>query len=169
MTIGGHSDEESAFATNYLLDPVPPPALHAPTRLAGRLPLISAADNIVFMAIDTGISTLLDLHGQIIDQEDGYWVKIETWQVEPTNEVPHGVRYSLTLHEPGGRRILGYDNAHAVKRPRKFKFAGQRLTYDHRHRGAVDRGTPYEFKDAYQLLSDFFEEVDRALKQAKGS
>ncbi len=36
-------------------------------------------------------------------------------------EVPHEIRYALTLHEPYGKRILGYDNAHAVKPPKKFK------------------------------------------------
>ncbi len=48
---------------------------------------------------DPGIETLLDLHGQIIDQGKGYWVKIEAWRVEATHETPHGIRYSLTLHE----------------------------------------------------------------------
>ncbi len=119
------------------------------------------------MREDPGIETLLDLHDQIIDQGNGYWVKIEAWRVAATAEVPHGIRYSLTLHEPYGKRILGYDNAHAVDRPRKFKYAGQRLTYDHRHRHARDKGVPYEFQDAQQLLVDFFNEVDRVLKEAR--
>ena len=29
-----------------------------------------------------GLRTLLDLSEQVIDQEDGYWVKIEAWEVE---------------------------------------------------------------------------------------
>ena len=82
---------------------------------------------------------------------------------------PHGIRYSLTLHEPYGTRILGYDNAHAVKPPKKFRHAGCRYAYDHRHRHARDRGVPYEFTDAYQLLSDFFNEVDRVLKEHRPS
>jgi hypothetical protein len=67
------------------------------------------------MRDDPGIETLLDLHDQIIDQGDGYWIKIEAWKAAPTPAIPHGVRYSLTLHEPYGKRILGFDNAHAVK------------------------------------------------------
>jgi len=59
---------------------------------------------------------------------------------------------------------MGYDNVHAVRPPRKGKFAGRRTVYDHRHRHAVDKGVPYEFVDAYQLLSDFFKEVDKVLK-----
>jgi hypothetical protein len=27
--------------------------------------------------LDPGISTLLDLHHQVLDQGDGYWIKIE--------------------------------------------------------------------------------------------
>ena len=119
------------------------------------------------MREDHGIANLLDLHDQIIDQDGGYWVKIEAWRVEVTADVPHGIRYSLTLHEPYGKRILGYDNAHAVKPPRKFKYAGQRLTYDHKHRHVSDKGVPYEVQDAQQLLIDFFNEVDRVLKEAR--
>lgn len=121
------------------------------------------------MREDLGIATLVDLHDQIIDQGDGYWVKIEAWVVPISKDIPHGVRYTLTLHEPYGKRILGYDNAHAVKPPKKFKYAGTRLPYDHKHRHVSDKGVPYEFKDAHQLLSDFFVEVDRVLKEARKS
>jgi hypothetical protein len=112
------------------------------------------------------IRTLLDLHDEVIDQEDGYWVKLEAWEVMPNQHIPHGVRYSLTLHEPTGTRILGYDNAHAVK-PKGYKFAGQRLSYDHRHRFVKDVGVPYLFTDAHQLLADFFREVDLVLREVK--
>jgi hypothetical protein len=115
----------------------------------------------------SGLQNLLDLAGSIIDQGDGYWLKIEAWPVAASREIPHGIRYALTLHEPYGKRILGYDNAHAVKPPKKFKFAGQRFAYDHRHRHIADKGVPYAFVDAYQLLSDFFTEVDQVLTLAK--
>ena len=121
------------------------------------------------MRKDPGIATLVELHDQIIDQDNGYWIKIEAWQVAVSQDIPHGIRYSLTLHEPYGKRILGYDNAHAVKPPKKFKYAGTRLPYDHKHRHASDKGVPYEFRDAHQLLADFFNEVDRVLKEIRGS
>ena len=121
------------------------------------------------MREDHVIETLLDLHDQIIDQGDGYWVKIEAWVVVVSADIPHGIRCSLTLHEPYGKRILGYDNAHAVKPPKKFKYAGVRLPYDHKHRHISDKGVPYAFKDAHQLLSDFFVEVDRVLKKVRKS
>ncbi|MCG2586272.1 DUF6516 family protein [Massilia sp. TS11] len=117
------------------------------------------------MRTDPAIATLLDLHGSILDQGGGYWIKIEAWQVIPSVAVPHGIRYSLTLHEPYGKRILGYDNAHAVKPPKKFKFAGRILAYDHKHRSASDQGMPYAFKDAQQLIKDFFADVDRVLQE----
>jgi len=62
---------------------------------------------------------------------------------------------------------MGYDNAHAVKHSEKYKYAGQVLSYDHKHRHIANKGIPYEFKDAYQLLSDFFADVDRVLKETE--
>ena len=121
----------------------------------------------LLMQRDSGIDTLLDLHGEIIEQGQGYWVRIEAWPVEPTPAIPHGIRYALTLHEPYGNRILGYDNAHAVKPPKKFKYAGRILAYDHKHRHTSDKGVPYGFRDAHQLLLDFFADVDRVLKEVK--
>jgi hypothetical protein len=54
-------------------------------------------------------------------------------------------------------------------RRKKFKFAGMRLPYDHKHRHGSDKGVPYAFQDAYQLLSDFFKEVDQVLQEMKRS
>ena len=81
-----------------------------------------------------GIENLLDLNGNIVQQEHGYWIEIHVWRVDPTNEIPHGVRYSLTLHEQNGKRAMGYDNAHAVKPSGKYIYAGQVLPYHHKHR-----------------------------------
>jgi hypothetical protein len=116
---------------------------------------------------DPGIATLLDLHGEIIDQGGGYWVKILAWRIDVTRKVPHGIRYALTLHEPHGRRILGYDNAHAVKPSKKSKYRGRILTCDHKHRHVSDKGRPYHFRDAHQLLADFFADVDRVLQEVR--
>jgi hypothetical protein len=118
------------------------------------------------MPRDTGLDTLLDLDGTIIDQGGGYWVKISARLLEePTRERPHGVVYSLSLHDPYGQRILGFDNAHAVRPARRNKYSGRHVEYDHEHRHLADPGKPYEFVDAYQLLKDFFVSVDRAIKR----
>jgi hypothetical protein len=105
---------------------------------------------------DEAIATLLDLDGSVFEQEGGFWMKIEAWRIDPTDFIPHGIRYSLTLHNRYGVRVMGYDNAHAVKPPGKFRFAGQRLPYDHKHRSASDKGVPYVFGSAQGLLEDFF-------------
>jgi hypothetical protein len=114
-----------------------------------------------------GLETLLLLHGEIYDQGDGYWIRIEAWQVEPDEHIPHGIRYALTLHDRYGTRLLGYDNAHAVKPPKRKRFSGRRLEFDHKHRHARDKGVPYTFTSADQLLKDFFDEVDSVLKEVR--
>lgn len=116
---------------------------------------------------DIGLETLLDLDGSILEQEGGYWIKIAAKRVPVSQHQWHGIKYSLTLHDKYGVRVLGYDNAHAVKPPKKFKFSGWRLPYDHRHRTSRDKGVPYAFESAHRLLEDFFAEVDRVIKEAQ--
>lgn len=128
--------------------------------------MLSTGD-IVQMKRDFAIDALLDLHGSIIDQGDGYWVKLEAWKMDASLQIPHGIRYSLTLHEPHGKRILGYDNAHGVKPPGRFKYAGRILPHDHKHRHVSDKGVHYEFRDAQTLIDDFFRDVDRVLLEVK--
>jgi hypothetical protein len=114
------------------------------------------------MAHEKNIDTLLDLDGIIIEQVGGYWTKFEVRRIPPTEEIPHGIRYSLTLHDRHGARIMGFDNAHAVKSRKKSNYQG-RKTYDHHHRYENDKGIFYEFVGAHQLLKDFWLEVDKTL------
>jgi hypothetical protein len=115
---------------------------------------------------DTGLDYLLSLDSEIQVQDDGaHWIKIEAARVGVTPDRPHGIKYSLTLHGPDGERLMGFDNAHAVAPTGShFKHAGKKYPYDHRHRHAKDEGVLYEFNTAYQLLSDFYAEVDKILK-----
>lgn len=81
------------------------------------------------------------------------------------NVCPHGIRYSLTLHGEDGLRLLGYDNAHSIKE-KKGKYAAIKyLSYDHKHRYIGDKGAPYHFINARQLLVDFWTDVDKILKK----
>ena len=64
------------------------------------------------MQTDNGIDTLIDLNGNIVQQERGFWVEIHAWRVAPTILIPHGIRYSLTLHNQSGARVLGYPLSH---------------------------------------------------------
>ncbi len=78
---------------------------------------------------DYELKTLLNLDGQTYWLEK-YWTKIEAKQVEVTVHRPHGIKYSLTLHNKNNTRILGFDNAHRIKRPgrRPKKYTGRIVT-----------------------------------------
>lgn len=67
---------------------------------------------------------LLDLNGEIIAINDYTFVKFDVQRVEVTPYRPHGIKYSLTLHDKHGQRLIGFDNAHAIKQPKKG-FAGK--------------------------------------------
>ena len=117
---------------------------------------------------ENGLDYLLGLDGNVEFQNDeGYWVKIEVSRVAVTSERPHGIKYSLTLHAPDSTRLVGFDNAHGGIKPEgsRFLHVGKKYPYDHMHRNATDTGVLYEFDSAYQLLSDFYVEVDRVLKE----
>ena len=74
-----------------------------------------------------GLEYLLGLDGNIEVQNDaGYWVKMEISSVTVMAERSHGIRYSLTLHAPDNTRLIGFDNAHGVKPVgSRFKHAGK--------------------------------------------
>jgi hypothetical protein len=64
---------------------------------------------------DEGLDRLLDLDGFLAEVGGGYWVKIQARRVPADAARPQGVAYTLTLHEPGGQRVFGIDNAHVVR------------------------------------------------------
>ena len=89
-------------------------------------------------------------------------MKFEIKRVAPTLERPHGLRYALTLHDPDGKRLLGFDNAHGVP-PQGGRYRRPEAAHDHWHRTGDDEGRPYSFTTADQLLVDFQAEVGRVL------
>ncbi len=112
--------------------------------------------------IDSGLETLLQLDGEVFSMDNGYWVKFKV-HITPKNiHIPHGIKYSLTLHGKYNRRIIGYDNAHGITPPKKKKFSGIRQIWDHRHKETNVQ--PYEFESAYQLLEGFWEDVNRIME-----
>jgi hypothetical protein len=113
-------------------------------------------------SVDTGIETLLDLDGIAYRLENGYWVKFDVHQVNATSQIPHGIYYSLTLHDRNNTRIIGFDNAHGCTPPKRKKFGGRKLAWDHRHNNQ-EKIVPYEFQSAAQLLEDFWVEVERVI------
>ena len=110
---------------------------------------------------DASLQTLLDLDGEVFPMDNGYWTKFEACRVTPTKQVPHGIKYSLTLHDRHNTRILGFDNAHAYK-PKRRKYAAREVTRDHKHR--MEKDGLYEFESASQLLEDFWEAIEEILK-----
>lgn len=94
----------------------------------------------------------------------GHYLKFEAKTVEKSPRVPHGIAYSLTLHAPEGKRLLGFDNAHPVPH-RGGHHVGRKPEADHWHRTTADKGRAYEFVSVERLMEDFFADAERALKE----
>src|SRR5215208_4456673 len=84
------------------------------------------------------LEELLSLDGFEFQFAEGYLVRIAAQLVESTSTRPHGIKYSLTLHDPPGARIYGLDNAHSIRR---------RAEFDHRHVYGRRRIVPYVYRD----------------------
>jgi hypothetical protein len=112
----------------------------------------------IIVVPDRSLDALLDLDGQIlvIDQDTRHWVRFVVRRVPATEQKPHGLDYSLTLHD------VGFDNSHPV-RQRSGPGAKRRIGQDHKHRLKTVR--PYDYKDAASLLADFWAEVRAVLKE----
>lgn len=107
---------------------------------------------------------LLAFNGRIHRYAGGYWLKFEITKVETSEERPHGLDYSFTLHGPDNQRLIGFDNAHSPP-VKGARFKKRTKAMDHWHRTKTDEGRRYEFKDAETLIDDFFDEVERVLKE----
>jgi hypothetical protein len=64
---------------------------------------------------DEDLNRLLDLDGLTAEVGGGFWVKIVVRRVPSDADRPHGITYTLTLHEPTGLRVFGIDNAHQIQ------------------------------------------------------
>ncbi len=114
---------------------------------------------------DHSLDALLDLNGQklAVDEEGRYWAEFSAKKVKPSPERPHGLNYALTLHDrKTGRRLVGFDNAHAVA-PTKGPGGKKRRKHDHKHRLLTIQ--PYDYHDAAALVADFWRTVDSVLKE----
>jgi hypothetical protein len=107
---------------------------------------------------------LLAFDGRIHLYGSGHFLRFEIKRVMPSRVRPHGLRYSFTLHAPGGARLLGFDNAHRVAAV-SGRFKRRSVVADHWHRTSDDPGRPYAFRDAETLLEDYFREVQRVLAE----
>ena len=75
---------------------------------------------------------LLQLNGEVFPMDNGYWTKFEVKLVESSAVIPHGIRYSLTLHNAKNQRVFGIDNAHLPKL--RKKYGAKKVTWDHQHK-----------------------------------
>ena len=111
---------------------------------------------------DEGLDRLLDLDGFLAEVGGSFSVKIVARRVPPDVHRPHGVSYTLTLHDPAERRVFGIDNAHVV-RLTSGPAGRSSSSRDHLHRGESVR--PYAHRDAETLMDDFWREVEAVLKK----
>jgi hypothetical protein len=115
---------------------------------------------------DHTLEFLLAFDGRVHHYADGYYLKFEIKRVPASEERPHGLRYSFTLHGPDGKRLVGFDNAHGVA-PLGSKYRKRPQAVDHWHRTESDEGRPYAFESAEKLLEDFQREVERVLRERR--
>ncbi len=102
--------------------------------------------------LDYELEALLSLDGHDFEFAKGYLVKYEASRVRSTKGWPHGIKYTLTLHDPRKKRIYGIENAHK---------AGQRNEFDHQHPHGSTKLVAYQYRGPVVLLEDFLREVER--------
>ena len=125
-----------------------------------RLTMLSVHDNItlgVESLRDHSLDTLLELDGDtyFVDPEGRYRVNFRIKRVPVSPTKPHGIDYSLTLHDSNNHRIAGFDNAHPVR------GGLWKNPFDHFHRRKTAKA--YVYSDAAALLEAFWRLVDDTL------
>ena len=107
---------------------------------------------------------LLSLDGMSYQASEGYVVEFMAHRTNKTLERPHGISYALVFRPEHGGPWIRFDNAHAIDRP-GGQYVKRDRAHDHWHRTEKDRGRPYAFTTATQLLADFWLEVKRIMKE----
>ena len=103
---------------------------------------------------DEALDRLLDYDRRRYWLLNGWSLRFRITRIEANPHRPQGIKYSFTLHDVDGVRLLGFDNAHGVPRA---------LAFDHRHRFRQSAQLqPYHYRGADELISDFFAAVERA-------
>ena len=87
------------------------------------------------------MKTKLVLHTKEIKHDE--IVEIKIWEVPPSKDKPHGVKFSIAYIK-NGKRLLGYDNAEGKGY----------------HRHIHGKEEQYHFKDIWALLKEFKKELN---------
>ncbi len=83
--------------------------------------------------------------------EDGSIVEVKVWRLPaPTQERPHGLKYSLFYGRPG-LRVIGYDNETGKG--------------DHKHYRESEQ--PYDFVSLERLIEDFELEIAMEIQRER--
>jgi hypothetical protein len=106
------------------------------------------------------LESLLALDGATFEMTPGIIVEFTARRIDATPERPHGISYAIVLRPKAGGPWLRFDNAHGVA-GRSRGYRPKQAAYDHWHRTGNDKGRPYTFTTASQLLDDFWREVKR--------
>lgn len=59
---------------------------------------------------------LFDYHRRRYWLANGWSIRLRVFEVAPSDQRPQGIKYSFTLHDVDGTRLLGFDNAHGIAR-----------------------------------------------------
>jgi hypothetical protein len=110
------------------------------------------------------LELLLGYDGRVHYFASGHTLRFEVRLIGKSVRTPYGIAYSLTLHTPHGKRLLGFDNAHPVPH-RGGRHIKPKAEADHWHRTTNDAGRPYDFVSVEKLLEDFFREAERTLAE----
>lgn len=113
--------------------------------------------------IDYALEVLLGFDGEkFVLDEKGNYIKYEARKIFDDVHRPHGVKYSLTLHDREGTRLLGYDNSHSWEESKRGKVTGRRVEWDHVHK--YEKISEYNFESVEKLLDDFANSVSYLLE-----
>ncbi len=70
--------------------------------------------------LDEAMLRLLDYHRRRYWLTDGWSIRFRIVAIEASTVRPHGIKYSFTLHDVDGTRLLGFDNAHGLPRQQVY-------------------------------------------------
>lgn len=121
---------------------------------------------LVMLQWNNGLNNLLEFHNEVmyLDNKGRFYSKFEAKICEPNEHIPHGIRYSLTLHDkklsPSETRIFGIDNSHGGKFSGS-KHTHRKVEWDHMHKN--EKITYYDFENSEKLMVDFWENVKTIL------